>query len=85
MRSALNIGFTLGALLGGLALATNSDSVIRMVPLMTAAVLGLNALLITRLPSTSSTTTVPVVRKQLITPARCATRASSPSTSATAC
>lgn len=67
MRSALNIGFTLGALLAGLALATNSDSVIRMVPLMTAAVLGLNALLISRLPSTS-TDAAPVVRKQLITP-----------------
>jgi len=67
MRSALNIGFTLGALLAGLALATNSDSVIRMVPLVTAAVLGLNALLISRLPSTS-TDEAPVARKQLITP-----------------
>ena len=36
MRAALNIGFTLGALLGGLALATNSDAVIRVVPLVTA-------------------------------------------------
>ena len=29
MRAALNIGFTFGALIGGLALATNSDDVIR--------------------------------------------------------
>jgi MFS family permease len=50
MRSALNIGFTLGALLGGIALATGSDAVIRAVPLLTAAILALNALLITRLP-----------------------------------
>lgn len=50
MRSALNIGFTVGALLGGLALATNSDAVIRFVPLVTAAILVVNALLISGLP-----------------------------------
>ena len=36
MRAALNIGFTLGALIGGLALAFNSDDVIRVVPVLTA-------------------------------------------------
>ena len=51
MRSALNIGFTLGALIGGLALATGSNDVVRMVPVLTAAILGFNALLISRLPS----------------------------------
>jgi MFS family permease len=50
MRSALNIGFTLGALMGGLALATGSDAVIRAVPWVTAGVLLLNGLLILRLP-----------------------------------
>jgi MFS family permease len=50
MRSALNIGFTLGALLGGIALATGSETVIRSVPLLTAGILALNAFLITRLP-----------------------------------
>jgi MFS family permease len=50
MRSALNIGFTLGALIGGLALATNSDMVIRWMPLLPAVVLTVNAFLITRLP-----------------------------------
>ena len=50
MRAALNIGFTLGALAGGLALAFDSDAVIRVVPWVTAAVLALNAWLITRLP-----------------------------------
>ena len=37
MRAALNIGFTLGALIGGLALAFNSDDIVRAVPLLTAA------------------------------------------------
>jgi MFS family permease len=50
MRSALNIGFTFGALVGGLALAFNDDTVVRMIPLLTAAILLLNALLISRLP-----------------------------------
>ena len=67
MRSALNIGFTLGALLGGLALATNSDAVIRMVPLVTAAILVLNALLISRLPDAAHDEEK-VAKKQLITP-----------------
>jgi len=67
MRSALNMGFTLGALLGGLALATNSDAVIRMVPLVTAAILVLNALLISRLPD-AARHDGDVPRKQLITP-----------------
>jgi MFS family permease len=51
MRSALNVGFTFGALIGGLALATGSDAVVRAVPLLAGSILALNALLITRLPS----------------------------------
>jgi len=50
MRSALNIGFTFGALIGGLALATNSDDVVRGVPLLTAFLMLVNAIYITRLP-----------------------------------
>lgn len=50
-RAARNVGYTLGALLAGLALATNSNDVIRAVPLATAALLLLNALLVSRLPS----------------------------------
>jgi MFS family permease len=50
LRAALNIGFTLGALGGGLALATNSHDVIRMVPVFSALVLSANAFLISRLP-----------------------------------
>jgi len=50
LRAALNLGFTLGALGGGLALATDSHTVIRMVPVFSAAVLAANAFLISRLP-----------------------------------
>ncbi len=51
MRAALNIGFTFGALLGGLALATNDDGVVRAIPVVTAAILLVNAVWITRLPA----------------------------------
>ncbi|HEV2796877.1 MAG TPA: MFS transporter [Nocardioides sp.] len=50
MRAALNIGFTVGALIGGLALATNSDAVVRAVPILTGAILLANTWWITRLP-----------------------------------
>lgn len=50
MRAALNIGFTVGALIGGLALATNSDDVVRAVPILTGVILLANAFWITRLP-----------------------------------
>ena len=39
MRAALNLGFTFGALIGGLALALNRDDVIRVVPLLTGGIL----------------------------------------------
>jgi MFS family permease len=51
MRAALNIGFTVGALIGGLALATNSDGVVRAVPVLTGLILLANAYWITRLPA----------------------------------
>jgi len=49
-RAARNVGYTLGALLAGVALATNSDDVIRLVPVVTAFLLLLNASLVSRLP-----------------------------------
>lgn len=49
-RSALNVGFTLGALVGGLALATNSRNVIMAVPILTAVILLINTAFIARLP-----------------------------------
>ena len=41
MRAALNVGFTVGALIGGVALAFNDDDIVRAVPLFTAAMLAL--------------------------------------------
>jgi MFS family permease len=49
-RSALNAGFTIGAGLGGLALATGSDTAVRLLPLFVGAVLLLNSAMILRLP-----------------------------------
>ena len=51
MRSALNVGFTVGALLGGVALAFDDLSVVRAVPVVTAVVLVVNGVLILRLPA----------------------------------
>jgi MFS family permease len=50
LRATLNIGFTLGALVSGLALALDNLDVVRLLPVITAVVLGLNAGLIARLP-----------------------------------
>jgi MFS family permease len=50
LRAARNVGYTFGALAAGLALATNSDDVVRSLPLVTAALLALNALWVFRLP-----------------------------------
>ncbi|GAB3250232.1 MFS transporter [Nocardioides dilutus] len=52
-RAARNVGYTLGALLAGVALATNDDGVIRLVPVITAGLLLLNAVLVSRLPRTT--------------------------------
>ncbi len=49
-RAARNVGYTFGALLAGIALATNDDDVVRLVPVVTAALLVLNAALVARLP-----------------------------------
>jgi MFS family permease len=53
-RAARNVGYTLGALLAGVALATNDDAVVRLVPVATAGLLLLNAVLVSRLPDRSA-------------------------------
>jgi MFS family permease len=63
LRAALNLGFTLGALGGGLALATDSHDVIRMVPVFSALVLAANAFLIGRLPDALAPTADPSVEE----------------------
>lgn len=50
MRASRNVGYTIGALAGGIALAQDSDAVIRAIPLVSAAVLLLNVLRIVTLP-----------------------------------
>jgi len=51
MYSALNLGFTLGAALGGVALAFDNDTLIRSLPWLTTVLVGVNALAITVLPA----------------------------------
>ncbi|MFC5176715.1 MFS transporter [Nocardioides taihuensis] len=67
MRAALNIGFAVGAAIGGLALATDSDAVVRAVPLLTSAILLANSVFITRLPDAQHDT-APAAPDQLVNP-----------------
>lgn len=65
VRSALNIGFTIGAMLAGVALATGRAEVIRAIPYLTAAVLVVNGYLVSRLPAVPARTD-----EEATTPAR---------------
>ena len=58
MYSAMNVGSTMGALLGGIALAFNSLTVMRWMPLFTLAVGLINAFFIMRLPHAEHVRTV---------------------------
>ncbi|WGL52933.1 MFS transporter [Nocardioides sp. BP30] len=49
--SAMNVGSTIGALLGGVALAFDDTTVLRWLPIATVALFGLDALFVTRLPA----------------------------------
>jgi MFS family permease len=50
MYSALNLGFTLGSLTGGIALAFHSNDVLHALPWFTTVVFLVNAVAVTRLP-----------------------------------
>jgi MFS family permease len=63
MYSALNLGFTLGAMAGGIALAFESDRVLHAVPWFTSAVFLVNAIFVTRLPKASHDERTPEERK----------------------
>ena len=75
MRAALNIGFTVGALIGGLALATNSDAVVRSVPILTGLILIANTYWITRLPDAPAKEKPATVDDAIIKPAALKNRA----------
>jgi hypothetical protein len=50
MYSALNVGFTLGAILGGVALAFDDLTVLRWLPLLTVGIAVVNTTFLLRLP-----------------------------------
>ncbi len=75
MRAALNIGFTFGALIGGLALATNSDDVVRAVPILTGMILLANTYWITQLPDPPAKTPAVDADEEIIKPAALKNRA----------
>ncbi|WP_020522017.1 MFS transporter [Catelliglobosispora koreensis] len=63
MYSALNVGFTLGSVMGGIALAFQSNAVLHALPWFTAAVFLVNAAAVTRLPKASHDERTPEERK----------------------
>jgi MFS family permease len=63
MYSALNVGFTLGSLAGGVALAFHSNTVLHSLPWFTTVVFAINAVAVTRLPRASHDERVPGERK----------------------
>jgi MFS family permease len=63
MYSALNVGFTLGAALGGIALAFESRSVLEAVPWFTAVAFLANAVFVLRLPNASHDDRTPEQRR----------------------
>lgn len=66
MYSALNVGFTLGSLLGGVALAFDSNDILQALPWFTAAVFLVNATAISRLPRASHDERTPDERRRKV-------------------
>ena len=63
MYSALNVGFTLGSMLGGIALAFHSNDVLHALPWFTALAFLVNAATIGRLPNAAHDERSPEDRK----------------------
>jgi len=63
MYSALNVGFTLGSLIGGIALAFESNSLLHGLPWFTTVAFLVNAAAILRLPNASHDERTPEERK----------------------
>ncbi len=66
MYSALNVGFTLGSMTGGIALAFHSNHVLHAVPWFTALAFLVNAVAITRLPRASHDERTPEDRRHKV-------------------
>ncbi|WP_433795286.1 MFS transporter [Actinoplanes sp. CA-252034] len=66
MYSALNLGFTLGSLSGGIALAFQSNDVLHALPWFTTVVFGINAAAIIRLPRAAHDNRTPAQRRTRI-------------------
>ena len=66
MYSALNLGFTLGSLVGGVALAFHSNELLHALPWFTTAVFAVNALAITRLPRAAHDERTPEERAEKV-------------------
>ena len=63
MYSALNVGFTLGSMLGGIALAFDSNDLLHALPWFTALAFLVNAAAISRLPRASHDDRTPEERR----------------------
>ncbi|MEO6510830.1 MAG: MFS transporter [Nocardioides sp.] len=63
MYSALNLGFTMGSLVGGIALAFDSNTILEAVPWFTAVAFLVNAGAILRLPNAAHDDRTPEERK----------------------
>ncbi|WP_412541624.1 MFS transporter [Longispora sp. K20-0274] len=63
MYSALNLGFTLGSVMGGVALAFHSNDVLHALPWFTATVFLINAAAVTRLPRAAHDDRTPEERR----------------------
>ena len=63
LYSALNLGFTLGSLRGGIALAFHSNSVLHALPWFTSLVFAVNAVAILRLPNAAHDERTPEERR----------------------
>jgi MFS family permease len=66
MRASRNVGYTLGALLAGLALALESDAAMQLVPILTGALLVANTVWVWRLPALTAAPTAEAAQAAVV-------------------